>query len=250
MARPERRDADYFPFYAKDGRTLFILESKYQCKGTGFFTNVLRFLTLQQDHHFCIADETDKLYFFSKCHCDLVSGMDMLDIMAKCRKIDAGLWVSSAVIVSQDLLDSLEEAYRKRINKIITIEEIIKKYVSEPVNPITSAGNEVTTGIKPQRKGKEIKEKNKEIYYTEDFLNFYSAYPLKKAKQDAFKMWQKHKPPIDICLKAIKAQKLEKIRIKENKEFCPEWKHPATWINKGCWEDEPSNKPEIEKEYI
>ena len=91
------------------------------------------------------------------------------------------------------------------------------------------------------------KEKNA---YSEDFLNFYSAYPLKKAKQDAFKMWKKHKPPIDICLKAIHAQKLEKIRLKEKKEFCPEWKHPATWINKGCWEDEPYKIPEPKKVYV
>jgi len=164
MGRPERHDADYFPFYAKDGRTLFILEQKYQCKGTGFFTNVMRFLTLQEDHYFCIADETDKLYFFAKCHCDTESGMDMLNLMAKSRKIDAGLWVSSAVIVSQDLLKSLEEAYRKRKNKIITIEEIAQKYVSTAVNEVTTAVNEVTSGINPQRKGKERKEKKKKVF--------------------------------------------------------------------------------------
>ncbi len=57
MARPERHDVDYFPFYVKDGRTLFILESKYGCMGTGFFTNVMRFLCQTPDHHFCIQDK-------------------------------------------------------------------------------------------------------------------------------------------------------------------------------------------------
>ena len=83
MARPERRDADYFPFYCRDGKTLFILESKYQCKGTGFFTNVMRFLTMQTDHHVCIKEEADRLYFFSKVKCDEESGMDMLNLMAR-----------------------------------------------------------------------------------------------------------------------------------------------------------------------
>ena len=99
MARPERKDADYFPFYAKDGRTLFILEDKYGCKGTGFFTNVLRFLTLEDDHHFCIKNEADKLYFFSKTKCDEESGIDMLNIMAKTGKIHSHLWITYKIIV-------------------------------------------------------------------------------------------------------------------------------------------------------
>ena len=77
MARPERHDVDYFPFIVKDGRTLFILESKYDCKGTGFFTNLLRFLSQQPDHHYSIKDESDKMFFFSKMKCDEESGMDI-----------------------------------------------------------------------------------------------------------------------------------------------------------------------------
>ena len=127
MARPERHDCDYFPFYARDGKTLFILEDKYGCKGTGFFTNVMRFLTLREDHWFSIQDDSDRMYFFSKCKCDEESGVDMLNIMAKTRKIHTSLWVSSAVITSPDLLESLKDAYRKRVNKIITIDEIEKK---------------------------------------------------------------------------------------------------------------------------
>lgn len=165
MARPERHDADYFPFYAKDGKTLFILESKYQCKGTGFFTNVMRFLTLQKDHHFCIKAPEDRLYFFSKCKVDDVSGGDMLDVMSVTGKIDKELWVSSAVIVSQDLLTSLSDAYRKRLNRIITIAEIRKKYVSGGRLPVSGGSypqaNDVSGGDNPQRKGKERKGKKR-----------------------------------------------------------------------------------------
>ena len=163
MARPERHDADYFPFYAKDGKTLFILESKYQCKGTGFFTNVMRFLTLEKDHHFCIKAPEDRLYFFSKCKVDDVSGADMLDMMSVTGKIDKELWVSSAVIVSQDLLTSLSDAYRKRLNPIITIAEIREKYVSVVDNKVNGGGLPVSGGDKPQRKGKERKGKETKI---------------------------------------------------------------------------------------
>lgn len=97
----------------------------------------------------------------------------------------------------------------------------------------------LTTPIKDNIKIKEI--------YTSAFLNFYSAYPIKKAKEAALKAWQKAKPDLDTCLKAIESQKLEKKKLKEAGQFCPEWKHPATWINQGCWEDEPI-KTEAEDE--
>jgi len=142
MARPERHDADYFPFYAKDGKTLFILENKYQCKGTGFFTNVMRFLTQQPDHYFCIAEDSDRMYFFSRTKCDEESGIDMLNIMAKTGKIHSTLWVSYQVIVSPDLLRSLFYLYKKRKNPIVTIDKILSYYQQNPQEPIVStAGN-------------------------------------------------------------------------------------------------------------
>src|SRR3990172_8570657 len=138
IGRPNCHTAPYFPFYSKDGRTLFILESKYQCRGTGFFTNVMRFLTLKPNHHVCIQDETDRLYFFSKTKCDDESGTDMLNIIAKTEKIHPELWRQHQVIVSPDLLTSLLPAYKNRNNKIITIEEIL---VSYPVNQVTYRDN-------------------------------------------------------------------------------------------------------------
>ncbi len=156
MARPERKNADYFPFYAKDGRTLFILEGKYRCKGSGFFTNVMRFLTLQDDHYFCIADETDQMYFLSKCHCDEDPGMDMLKIMVKTGKLDVDLWDQCKIIACQDLLDSLKDAYRKRANDIITMDEI---RVNVGVNPLKGGRNPLKGGDNPQSKVKESKRK-------------------------------------------------------------------------------------------
>ncbi|MBU0907362.1 MAG: hypothetical protein KKD18_00805 [Nanoarchaeota archaeon] len=166
MARPERHDCDYFPFYAKDGRTLHILEGKYGCKGTGFFTNVMRFLTLQEDHYFCLQDESDQMYFFSKCHCDIESGMDMLNIMSKTRKIHTLLWVSYKVIVSQDLLNSLTDAYRNRKNDIITIDQILVSYENNTQESVVSDVRNtqepvVSDADNTQRKGKEIKGKER-----------------------------------------------------------------------------------------
>jgi len=149
MGRYERHDADYFPFYAKDGRTLFILEDKYGCKGTGFFTNILRFLTLQPDHYFCIADPGDRMYFFSKTKCDETSGMDMIGIMVKTGKLDADLWGKKSVIASKDHLNSVQDAYKNRKNACITIDEI------KTLFGITYVRN-TQEGVKPEEEKQNI----------------------------------------------------------------------------------------------
>jgi hypothetical protein len=71
------------------------------------------------------------------------------------------------------------------------------------------------------------------------FNEFWQAYPNKKAPKAAKRAWEKatDKPPLATILEAIHKQAAEKERLREAKQFCPPWKHPATWINAGCWDD-------------
>ena len=193
----------------------------------------MRFLTRQTDHHICIADESDRLYFFAQIRCPEDTGMDMLNLMAKTGKIDVDLWEKNRVIVSQDLLNSLKEAYKNRNNPIV---EMAKIRVSYQPNPVSYQPNQITSADNPQRKGKERKGN----IYPQEFLRFWSAYPNKKDKADALKAWKKRNgtmPDVETLLTAIEAQKEWRARAGPN-EFRPEWKHPATWLNKGSWEDE------------
>ena len=82
----------------------------------------------------------------------------------------------------------------------------------------------------------ETKKNRKE--YSVNFLSFWNEYPVKKAKGDAHKSWQKLKPDINVVLLAIKNQVKEKEKLRSNKLFCPEWPNPATWLNQLRWEDE------------
>jgi hypothetical protein len=239
--RDERHNADYFPFYAKEGKTLFILESKYGCKGTGFFTNVMRFLTLQDYHHFCIAEEVDRLYFFSKMKCDEESAMDMLKLMATTGKLSRDLFNLSQVICSPDLLDSLKRLYRERHNPIITIEEIEAFYASKvikpPINSISPAINSISPADNTQSKVNKSKlKKSKE--QTCAFSQFWNTYPKKKSKGQAEKAFSNINP--DEQLLATMIAKIEQAKksedwLKEGGRYIP---HPATWLNSKCWEDE------------
>ena len=250
MARPEKKDVDYFPFYVKDGRTLHILEDKYACKGTGFFTNVCRFLSERPDHHFSIASASDKLWFFSQTKCDEESGVDMLNIMAITGKIENDLW-DKKVIASQAFLDSITDAYRKRTNNIITMEQIKEIYgvsgvvntqVSEfPAEDTTCEG--ITTADNPQSIVKESKEdKRKENIY-EHFEKFWLAYPKKKNKGTAEKAFKKINPSkklLETILLKIEQAKLSKDWIKKSGQYIP---YPASWLNAMGWEDEYNTNP-------
>jgi hypothetical protein len=89
-----------------------------------------------------------------------------------------------------------------------------------------------------------IKDKRVKIKeYSLEFESFYSIYPNKKDKPEAYKAWNKKngsRPSIEDILLSIKKQ--IEWREKANGEFRPEWKNPATWLNKGSWTDELSQK--------
>lgn len=79
--------------------------------------------------------------------------------------------------------------------------------------------------------------------YTPDFESFWKAYPRKKSKAACFKHWQRLKnggelPEMRVLLDAIYKQKKERIFLKSQNRFVPEWKHASTWINQGCWDDD------------
>lgn len=91
-------------------------------------------------------------------------------------------------------------------------------------------------------------KKNERKFNEKDFLEFYSAYPNPVSKKAARERWKKllkksELPGLSVLLVAIKNQSLW--RKDANGEFRPEWKHPATWLNGACWEDEAPGREEL-----
>jgi len=70
------------------------------------------------------------------------------------------------------------------------------------------------------------------------FDEFWKSYPKKKAKGDAEKAWIKLNPSehlIESILSAVQRATTSDDWTKEDGRYIP---HPATWLNKKCWEDE------------
>ena len=74
--------------------------------------------------------------------------------------------------------------------------------------------------------------------YTDDFENFWRTYPRRIEKKSAFKAWRtalKSGATADEITAG--AARYAKYRAGEPERFT---KHPSTWLNQGCWEDEYS----------
>ena len=87
-----------------------------------------------------------------------------------------------------------------------------------------------------EEKIEEIEENGEEI--EEMFVDFWQAYPKKKAKADAHARWMKMKPSralLQIMLTAIEEQKKSPEWTKNDGQYIP---YPATWLHRGQWEDE------------
>lgn len=68
--------------------------------------------------------------------------------------------------------------------------------------------------------------------YTDDFEAFWQAYPLRKEKGKAFDIWEKLDVPTERLVQAATAYANDPNRD-------PKYtKHPKTWLNQECWEDE------------
>lgn len=107
---------------------------------------------------------------------------------------------------------------------------------------LTGYSTKFNGGIKqslPNSINNNIEDNKQNNIYIVDFENFYSLYPRKEAKQKALQAYLKaiKKVDKDTLLEGLKKY-IDYIKTnKKEREFI---KHPATWLNQGCWEDEYS----------
>lgn len=72
------------------------------------------------------------------------------------------------------------------------------------------------------------------------FEEFWAVYPNHKGKDDARKAWKRRHPSealTAMIVAAVEAQRLWPEWLKNGGQFIP---YPATWLNRGSWDDEPA----------
>lgn len=157
MARPKKCTVDYFPHVIKDGRSLFILESRWGNDGYTFLFKLMEMLCQSDNMVLDAGNPVTMEFLAAKTRITTETAGLMLEKLALIGKIDAELW-KSGVIWCQDLVDSVKDAYRKRID------QFPEKPVVSAGNSVYSAGNSVKTensGISGDGNGEIILKESK-----------------------------------------------------------------------------------------
>ena len=125
MARPQRNNVDYFPFYCDEGEKMFYLEETYGNDGFATFLKILRELAKVDYHYLNLSKPSSLMFLSAKCKVSkevlelIISDLVMLE------KFDKVLWNENKVIWCQDFINSIQDAYTKRTNTCIDYKSLL-----------------------------------------------------------------------------------------------------------------------------
>ena len=113
MARPQKQTVDYFPHDCNHKRTMFILEERYGNDGYAFWFKLLEMLGNSNGHYLDLNDTSSMEFLLAKTHVSEVSGMKILDLLAKLDAIDPEAWSHKAVWC-QNFINRVASVYQNR----------------------------------------------------------------------------------------------------------------------------------------
>lgn len=143
MAREQRKDVDYFPHECTHGRKMHIIETKYGNDGYATWFKLLEQLGKANNHYIDISDEMTLMFLTSTFKIDEEKTIAILTDLSKLGGIDKFLFDEYKIVWSEKFCNSIEDAYRKRKQKLFLKEDILalKKSIPSGNPPIPSGMN-------------------------------------------------------------------------------------------------------------
>ncbi len=164
MGRPQKLTVDYFPHYTKDGKTLFVLESRYRNDGYAFWFKLLTLLSATSNHVLVIRNPQDWQYLLAKTLVDEDTGTKILNLLAELEAIDSELWMKYKAIWVQHLVDNFADVYKKRGQPLPQRPVITRDNpVSGSDNPVSGSDNSQTKLNNSKLNNSKV-EKDKKIF--------------------------------------------------------------------------------------
>lgn len=155
MGRAIRTNVDYFPCNCKDGKTLFILESRWGNNGFCLFYRLWKRLG-DADFHFIDLRKVDNYeYFIAQMKISEPEILEMLDKLAVLGVIDPELW-AERILWSDSFVEDIKDVWIKR-NKMIPQKPLF--LIQKTGNPDQKSPESSESGPESaQIKEKKIKE--------------------------------------------------------------------------------------------
>jgi hypothetical protein len=129
MARPERRNVDYFPHYLSEGKKMYLIEHKYGNDGYAVWFKVLETLATTDDHWLNLNDETNVMFMSAKCRVKEEVLFSILDDLSKLEEISSVLW-KDKIVWSEKFVESIQDAYSRRNNKCMNLHSLCQHLLS------------------------------------------------------------------------------------------------------------------------
>ncbi len=195
MARPRKQEVDYFPHYCDHGKTLFILESRFQNDGYAVFYKLEEILAKTEGHCYDCSLLENWEYFLSKMNTTEEIVIAIIDKLVAMNVIDGPLWQEKRLWM-QSFVDSISDAYTRR-----KVDVPVKPELMSTLIPLSGQKDD----INPQSKVNKSKVKKSSTFPdgkpTQDFLESLkknSAYQhinfeTELAKMDAWLLLPKNK---------------------------------------------------------
>ena len=125
MARPQRNNVDYFPFYCEDGKKMYYLEETYGNDGFATFMKLLRELAKTDFHYLDLSKNTTTMFLSARCKVSKETLESIINDLVELEKFDSVLWSENRIVWCQDFVDSIQDAYSKRSNDCITYDGLL-----------------------------------------------------------------------------------------------------------------------------
>lgn len=208
MARPERNTVDYFPFYCDEGKKMFYIEETYGNDGFSVFVKLLRELAKTDYHFLDLSKKTTLMFLAAKCKVTKETLLAIISDLSDLEKFDTNLWNENKIIWCQSFIDSIQDAYKKRNNKCITLEGL--GILLDSLGILKHSKCTTDSPLKPQRKEKKTKVEETKVDTWRDNFGIYlkelSEKHLELIKdQDWLSLQEKYNPNVDIILSVEKA---------------------------------------------
>lgn len=163
MARPKKQTVDYFPHdaNASNGKTLFILESKFSNDGYAFWFKLLEVLSSTNGHVYDCRNPASWEFLLAKTHISEDIANKIMELLVSLDAIDKDLWRTQKVVWVQNLVDNVADVYKNRRTGVPQKPSFYNQ--KPPQSKVPTSRNpsdaDVSTDENPQSKLKESKVK-------------------------------------------------------------------------------------------
>ena len=135
MARPIKNTVDYFPHIIKNGKTIFILESKFGNDGYAFWFKLLELLGSSDNHVYDYNNLADWEFLIAKTKVSEEKAHNILQTLADVGAIDNEL-LEKKMIWCENFIKGVEIVYKSRKQEIPKKPVISEKHNIEGLGKI------------------------------------------------------------------------------------------------------------------